>query len=161
MENCTELKQTTIKKTINFPKCSIEFELRGATEKEFNKNSEIVNKILNEPKLLALQLKAEAARVSNDYAKFTKKDNEDLTKYNERINEASSKSSRDLLMTCLTPNPLYNAGFEVKKGGLSFENVTDVFDIMTKVDVEELEKLALTLSTIGASEVAEEQVKQV
>lgn len=162
MENCAELKQTTVKKTINFPKCSIEFELRGATEKEYSKNRERVSNVINNPKDFDLTLKAEKARIDDDFSAFTAEDNKAYTEYNKKIQDASAKSDRELLIYCLTPNPLYTAGYEVTTGDKSaFKDLESIFSVMSKVEIEELESLALTLSTLGTDEVAVEQVKQV
>lgn len=159
MKNCAELKQTTVKKVISFSKCSIEFELRGATEKEFEEAQRIVSDVLNDPKYLDLKLKARKAEKTGKYDEVTEKDTELLAELNKKSLEATSQGDRTLLMTCLTPNKLYDAGFSVVKGNVEFENIDEVFSFMSKVDIEELEALALSISTLGNSEVAEEQVK--
>lgn len=161
MKNCAELKQTTVKKVIDFPKCSIEFELRGATEKEYDKMRESISNVVNNPDYTEVKLKGKLAIENDDYSIITKEESQLLEKYNKEINDAVKKGDRDLLLTCLTPNPLYNAGFKVISGSNDFKDIEEIFSFMSKPKVEELEALALKLSTLGNDEVAVDQVKQV
>ena len=159
MKNCAEKKQTNIIKTVNFPKCSIDFELRGANRKEFESFTKKEDNIKNNPRLLELDTLAKRARETEDYSTFT----EDMTnEYADLTKKASKKIDElkvEMLITCLTENKVSTAGYTVN-GEVEFKDLNEVLDFLTPAQIDELCDIAFELTTLGDSEVAAEEVKQ-
>lgn len=167
MKNCAEKKQTTVKVSINFPKFSIEFELRGATKGEFEKLEKSYNDIFTNPKFMTLTAKAEYATLKNNFDDFTVDEVRELMELKQSNKEQEKEKDFKLLVTCLTKNLAFDAGFKILNNDEVAEKIKtldDALSIIQLTDVNNLIDIAYNLSTLGRGsledkEVAEEEVK--
>lgn len=168
MNTCAEKKQTTLTKTFNFPKFTLEFTLRGLNYGEFKKYKEKANNNLNNSEYLRLKAKDEIANNDKTADKITLEEAERFVELTDQINSTAELIDFELLVNCLTSNIAYDAGFKVKKASdaikKKIKKLDDALSLLESSDIHSLAEIAFNLTTLSRSgiekkEVAEDEVK--
>lgn len=168
MKNCAEKKQTTLTKSFEFTRFTLEFTIRGLSYLEYKKFKTKINDNSNNPEYLRIRAKSEVSNRNPEAEQLTVEEIETYAKIVEEISTTADMNDFGFLVECLTPSITYEAGYKlITDDEIVKQQIEKLDDALCVLDVEDINGLieiaynltTLSKATLKETEVAEDEVK--